>query len=809
VKSVTHIELGVGKRRGSAKRSVVISVMIFFLAFSVLGSAVTLTVATGPNFAITGTGWGTGSTSLEVGPGSVDVPLVVSFQYFGSLEAAHIQAALGVPIGLPAGITDILGNAQPSASTVSIQPNTAFQLTYYLNIGQSVPVGTYAVPIDIKYNYTAQVQATAGYHEEFDSATIRILGTVQMSATASQTTLSAGQVNNVTLTLMNRGSGTASQISPTISASAGTVLNVLPVVPTLPGDSSVLFNARVYVPSSFAGSAVTLTLETSYVDAYGASESSSSPVGFYAVTVPEPVLSFSASVESLTPGQVNEILITLTNNGPGSATNIKTTVSASGVAGSQSSGSGFFSILSQFPQIATLQEGKSVNSTIRIFAPSSAAGSAATLAFAVSFIDPSGYSQSSAQSIGMYTASSATTTASLSVITSSDSLIAGQQSTVAFIIRNMGQQAAYSPAISLTTSSPLVVSTNSTVTLTGAVINSGGTLLFTAGVTTGTGATGGFYSGTLTVTFNDVFGDSHSQAFPVAFAVTLPLSQVSVSPVVSQIGVGKQSTVSFMISNSGTAPVYSPTFSLTAPSGLAVTSNATFSRSGLVIKPGQSVTYVANITSGPKTSEGAYIATLTVSFADQFGNAHSSVFSVGLVAVGEIQIVVQNERVSRNGTSVSVTGTLLNEGLANAYYMQVTATLTAGTSQLASTTSYVGEVDTNTPLPVSLSLSIPASALASANGTGTLTLAANYQNDFGQALQFKNSQRVSLSSGSPSGGSTFVTTTSGTTVSAGTLGVVRYAALIGIVVAAIITLVYVRRSRSKGKKSSSQKSDVY
>lgn len=409
----------------------------------------------------------------------------------------------------------------------------------------------------------------------------------------------------------------------------------------------------------------------------------------------------------------------------------------------------------------------------------------------------------------MYTASSTTTSASLSVITSSNSLIAGQQSTVVFNIRNTGQQAAYSPAISLTTSSPLVVSANSTVTLTGVVINPGSTLLFSAGVTTGTGATGGFYAGTLTVTFNDVFGDSHSQAFPVAFAVTLPLSQVSVSSVATQIGVGRQSTVAFMISNSGTAPVYSPTFSLTAPSGLAVTSNSTFSRSGLVINPGKSVEYVANITSGPKTAEGAYIATLTVSYTDQFGNAHSSAFSVGVIAVGQIQMVVQNERISRNGTAISVTGTLLNEGLANAYYTEVTAALTAGTSQLATATSYVGEVDSNTPLPVSLSLTIPASALASANGTGTLTLTANYQNDFGQALQFKNSQRVSLSSGSSNGGSSFVTTTAGTTVSAGTLDVIRYAALIGIVVAAVITVVYVRRSRSKSKRSSSQKSDVY
>jgi uncharacterized membrane protein len=776
-----------------------LSLASLFASFSVLGPLAPFATASGAKFAITNASWGTGTTSLEVGPGSVNVPLVVTFQFLGSSTASRIQATLGVPGSLPSGITDTYGNPQPTASTVSVQPDTAFQLTYYLNIAQSVPVGTYLISVEMKWNYTSQ--SSPGYFDEIDSFNARILGTVQMSASTSQSTLNAGEVNNVTLTLTNRGAGTASQISPALSTSAGSVLTILPVIQSLTGGASVPLQARVYVPPSSAGAAVTLTLSTTYFDSYGLIGTSALPVGFYAVTAPEPTLSFTAAGESLSPGQANDVIITLTNSGPGTATSIKTTVNAP---------SGF-SVLNQFPQVAVLQSGKSVNGTLRVFAPASAAGSAATLTFTVTFNDPYGYPQSATQALGLFTASEVAIVAatSLSVTTSSNSLTAGVKSPVAFIIRNTGQQPVFAPTISLTTSAPLIVSANSTLTFAGVMINPGNSLTYFAEVTTASGATGGFYAGSLTITFNDQFGNSHTQTVPVAFVVTLPISQVSVSSMVSQIGVGRQSTVAFMISNSGTAPVYSPTFSLTTPSGLAVTSNSTFSRSGLVINPGKSVKYVANITSGPKTAEGAYIATLTVSYADQFGNTHSSAFSVGVIAVGQIQMVVQNERISRNGTSISVTGTLVNEGLANAYYTEVTATLTAGTSQLATSSSYVGEVDSNTPLPVSLSLTIPATALASANGTGTLTLTANYQNDFGQALQFKNSQRVSLSSGPSNGGSTSVTTTAGSTVSAGTLNVIRYAALIGIVVAAVVTLAYVRRSRSKGKQSSSKKSDVY
>lgn len=512
-------------------------------------------------------------------------------------------------------------------------------------------------------------------------------------------------------------------------------------------------------------------------------------------------LGFSAAQDSLLPGQVNSVRFTLSNSGSGPATQIITTTVASGSA---------LSLLTAFPTIASLAPNSNFSSTMRIFVPSSAAGSAMGITFTSAYVDSNGNAATVSQTVGLYSVSVIATSAanSLSVTTMSNSLLAGAKSLVAFSIKNTGQQAVYAPTISLATASPLVVTINSSVALGTTVLSPGETLPYSAEVTTGTGASGGFYTGTLTITFTDQFGGSYSQNFPVAFYVTAPVIQVSASSVLSQISIGKSSMVSFMIINSGTAPVYSPSFSLTVPSGIAVVSNSTFSTNGLVLTPGERVKYSANVTTGPKTAEGAYVATLTVGYLDQFGNAHSSTFSMGLVAVGGIQLVLQNERFSANGTSYSLTGTLLNEGLANAFYTEVTATLTAGTRQLATASTYVGEVDVNTPLPVSVAGTIPEGALASANGTGTLTFTASYQNDFGQALQFKTSERVSLSTGAPTGISTGATTTQ-VTFSAQSVDYIRYGGLIAIFIVAIVTVAYVRRGRSRGKRATSQKSDVY
>ncbi|MDG6900655.1 MAG: hypothetical protein JRM80_01640 [Nitrososphaerota archaeon] len=628
------------------------------------------------------------------------------------------------------------------------------------------------------------------------------------TATTSVSVAPGSQYVPLTVTLQYFYANTASAIQMTLTMppgftdANGAPLAVAFVSGTVTSGSTVTATFYLNIASSTATGTYFFPLAVNWAAQISTPQQSVALVQHTYATVylkGKAMLNFQASQSSLIPGQVNGIQFVLSNTGSGSANQIATTAAAT---------SATVSVLNPFPFVASLAPNSSVESTLKVFVPSSASGSAVGITFTSTYTDSNGNAAQLSQTVGLYSVSTAAIPAanSLSVGATSSSVVAGSTSRVAFSIKNDGQQQAYAPTVTLTASSPLVVTANSTVTMPGFVLSPGGTLLYSAEVTAGAGVTGGFYTGTIAIAFTDQSGDSFSQTVPVTFQVTVPVTQVTASSVVSQIGIGRISTVSFMISNSGTYPVYSPSVALAVPSGLAVTSNSTVSMTGLVLAPGQSVRYTAGVTTGPKTAEGAYPATLTVGYVDQFGNSHSSTFNVGLVAVGEIQLVVQNQKVSINGTTVSMTGTLLNEGLANAYYTQVTGTLTAGTTQLAAASSYVGEVDSNTPLPVSLSMTIPSSDLASLNGTGTFTLTADYQNDFGQALQFKSTEKVQLSGGSSTGASP-ATPSSGQTVSTQTLDVVRYGALGLIAIAALATALYLRRGRSKRKAGS--KSDVY
>ena len=621
-----------------------------------------------------------------------------------------------------------------------------------------------------------------------------------LSFTAPDNDLTPGELNSIVITLTDAGPGAASSVATTVSAPSGfSVLSQFPQVASIQAGGTVSATLQVFVPVAAAATLVTLTLTVSFTDSSGNQQSSTQTIGLYASPVAEPVLTFVSDGGPLTPGQVNSVPVSLTNYGPGPVTSVRATVSASGG----------LSVLNQFPQVASLQPGHSVNATLQVFAPVSSSGSAVTLTFGLSFLDQNGNLQSSTQDVGLYASNtvSISNAISLMVTTPSNSITAGVQSSVRFVIENNGQVPIYAPTISLTASSPLVVTANSTVILAGVVVKPGSSVTYTAAVTAGAGSTGGVYTAALSVAFTDQLGESHSQTFPVAFVVTVPVIQVSASSVQSQINIGKSSQLSFVISNSGTAPIYSPSFSLSAPAGFAVVTNSTVLLNGVTLAPGQRVRYGVNVTAGPKTAEGAYVATLTVSYTDQFGNSHSSSFSMGVVAIGVIEMVLQNEQVTSSGTTYSVSGTLLNEGVDNAYYLEATANVMVGTKQLGTASTYVGEVDVNTPLPVSLVVTVPSSALASANGTGTLVFVASYQNDYGQTLEYKASQRLTLPRGSSSSGSftggssstgTATATASQPTVSSSTVDIVRYGALIGIVAAVLVTVIYVRRGRSRG-----------
>ena len=723
------------------------------------------------------------SSSGEVGPGSTNAQLVVVVSYVqpNSQTATGVQATLQ----LPQGFTDTNGNSSPVNGVASASSGSTFSLKYNLTVASSVAVGTYKVGV----TFDATINS-ADYFESY-TTTVALLGNVALSYSAAQSVLYSGQVNAVNFTISNTGSGAATQVKAAISSSIGSVVSVLPVFQLLAGGASKEFTVDIFIPSSVAssgstfsssGSSVLLTFTTTYYNAYGTSTSAAQTVGLRTATAPSPILQFTTSSSLLIPGQVNTVPVTVENLGPGTVTRLDITATAS---------SGY-SVLTQLPVVSSLNAGTPINETIRVFAPSSTAGSALTLTFSYSYIDPYGTSTTGSQVLGFYTAStsSVSTSGILSVSTSTNSVVAGEQSTVFFTIKNTGEQAVHSLTFSLAVPSPLSVSSSSSLSLSNATLAPGASVGYNATISASSSSTGGSYSGSLTVIYTDASGNTYSQSTSVTFNLVIQIRQVSESSLSTQVYVGGTTRVAFTISNTGNVPVYSPTVELTLPSGLAVTANSTYSSPGLVLAPGKSLVYEANVTSGPSTSEATYTGTLTVTYTDSYGNSYSQTFSPGLVLVAGIDLVVQDLSASQASPgSLTVTGTLLNEGLGSAYYLEVSGSSPGGKPG----STYVGEVDPNTPVP--FSVTVPYS---SGGSSVQVQIVANYKNNYGQALRYEHASPVSLS---PSGSSSQVgTTTESSTGGSSSADLLRYVVLAVIVVAIVASALYVRRSRRSRKK---------
>jgi hypothetical protein len=333
---------------------------------------------------------------------------------------------------------------------------------------------------------------------------------------------------------------------------------------------------------------------------------------------------------------------------------------------------------------------------------------------------------------------------------------------------------------------------------------------------------------TLSTNYTDAFGTSRTVSQSLGLYV-VPASSVSANTSLSVVTIsdsvtsGTISKVSFLIKNIGNSTIYSPDFTLSVASPLVLAGNSTFSSIGTSIAPGESQVFTANMTASPGSTSGMYAATLQVSFRDQYGTSHNQSFSVAFELTGTIDLVVTNAAATFANGNLTVSGTLVNEGTAPAYYAQISGQIFSRAGIPAGSASYLGEIDPNTPLSFSITIPTGFNGTLGSSGNSTrtaftftrsgttitrtgslsgqssfnVTLLVTYKDSFGTNLQATLTTRPAVSLGSS--GLSGLTRSSKTT-SAGlfsTFNIVIIA--IVIIVAAVAAVLFRRRRGSKDK----------
>jgi uncharacterized membrane protein len=693
-------------------------------------------------FSVTGAMWGLPGSPVSVYPGDQNVPLTITLLFSGPCTSPQTTFYLGLTQGpnqIP--FTGQNGAVEPKEVALNITPNSLVTETYYLNINQGAPTGlTYYIPMIILYsNNTSSsvITQTSQTNGGLLTAAVTLYGPVELNFGASTTRLLAGAVNNITISISNSGGAASGPVTTTVTAPSGvTLLNQIPITAPIAAGAAASASLQLFVPSSLSGTAFVLTFAAKYLDAYSNSQTTTQTVGFMASTsTVEASSSYvvegaqwgsAASPTSPIPGtQDTPLVVSLQYLGSTPVTSLQGTV--------------------QLPAGVTDLNGRST--AVAFSSATTSQYGAVQLTFYLnlaSSLRPGSYNFTltltwmTSASVGL------TQTSVLS-----PPPIAQLQSSFQIEGATWGTVSAPGAPLPGTQDEPLVVTlqyigTPSVTTLQG-------TLQLPAGITDLNGMrTATAYAATIspnqvvTLTFyldvaSSVRPGSYSYALDLTWLTSVsvsltqtstfspppvasPTSSTSFSLSVTQenstVTAGSRTSAGFQLTNEGTVPIYSPTFSLSVGSPIVLASTGS-PVATTELDPGKNATFVVQVASGPSATAGIYSGTLTVTFTDSNGAAHTQSFPVSFTVEGTVILILQNTAVTQTTTGFTVTGSILNEGSVPAYYASISGLLGLNTA----TAIYMGEIDPNTPLPFSVTIPFTAPAALSTTTTASTSLA--------------------------------------------------------------------------------------
>jgi uncharacterized repeat protein (TIGR01451 family) len=244
----------------------------------------------------------------------------VTLQYY---DVCSVNAVQGT-ISMPAGFTSTSGATTSTAFAVSVLPNSVFELQFQVNIQPTAKLGSYSFPMQLMWN------VSGGSGRQSANIVIDLKGEVKLSIQQSVAALVAGEVNAVSLTLVNTGSGNATDVTATLLPSQGvSVIGQPKGSLNINSSSSAVYRIELFAASAEVGSPVSVTFTATYTDPYLDQRTFSQVLGFYVQNPPAPSYTLTASTAVLTSGSVNDIRVTLTNRGSTEIRSVSISVTAS------------------------------------------------------------------------------------------------------------------------------------------------------------------------------------------------------------------------------------------------------------------------------------------------------------------------------------------------------------------------------------------------------------------------------------------------------------------------------------------------
>ncbi|VVB78718.1 Uncharacterised protein [uncultured archaeon] len=178
----------------------------------------------------------------------------------------------------------------------------------------------------------------------------------------------------------------------------------------------------------------------------------------------------------------------------------------------------------------------------------------------------------------------------------------------------------------------------------------------------------------------------------LGFQHILDIKEIHTEP--SEMIPGNSGNLSVEVYNGGDIPTKDIRVKLNLPNEISFTNDVS-EKKILEIKSGQSTTFKFNIIALPKTSEGVYKASLTVTYLNKIGEEREDNYSIGIVVKSSPKVFAQVEKtdIYDENRIGDTTITFTNDNIANIKLMTAELKESSDYEIISENRKYIGDLD--------------------------------------------------------------------------------------------------------------------
>ncbi|WP_338601006.1 hypothetical protein V6M85_13110 [Sulfolobus tengchongensis] len=382
--------------------------------------------------------------TLNSGPNQLGVPVDLQLIYTGPVPVNSYS----IQIELPKGFSNITGGDLIYVNGGSLQSYEEFPVSFVVNI-YNASLGGYTIPLKVIWN-TIEGSGVSVSVIQYLTFTLYLMGQSNLEIIPSSSSLTAGAINNITLIVMNIGSGNVYNLTLSVSSQELSILNSLPKIGLIKPNQSVKVPLEVYVPSNYQGTPVQFSVSISYLDSVYQESEYQQQIGLYVSPLLAPLTPITAMLNPgvVSPNTFISANLILSNTLNTTLYNLSITVSSP------------IYINSTTFNLAVLKSGSQYSIPITIYSQNSG-----TYSISLTIVYYQGNIQREEQiSIPVYVAQINSPTIPILIQFNSSTLLTGEVEYTKLLVENILNQPLYNVTISLASQGTLYVNVT-TITL--------------------------------------------------------------------------------------------------------------------------------------------------------------------------------------------------------------------------------------------------------------------------------------------------------------------------------------------------------